>query len=186
MNDSTDGVILQAGFIFDLLASYDVSRENFSAPLFQMAADLDPKQPTAMVPISLYNEMCSWIETNLGSSNLRRAGELIGNRAYDQMVADPSMDSTPDPLEMMKQLVVVASNMIQDPLGRGWEILEESPGNIVMRRTQSFNCILQEGLLQSLVQRCNVTLVSVQHISCVRNGDEFCDFGVTWFTKGKS
>jgi hypothetical protein len=81
---------------------------------------------------------------------------------------------------------VVASNMIQDPLGRGWEILEESPGNIIMRRTQSFNCILQEGLLQSLVQRCNVTLVSVQHISCVRDGDEFCDFGVTWFAKGKS
>ena len=186
MNDSTSGVILQAGFIFDLLASYDVSRENFSAPLFQMAADLDPKQPTAMVPISLYNEMCTWIETNLGSSNLRRAGGLIGDRAYDQMVSDPSMNSTPGPLEMMNQLVQVAGNMIQDSLGRGWEIVEEGPGNIVMRRTQSFNCILQEGLLQSLVQRCNVTLVSVQQITCVRDGAEFCDFSVTWFAKGQS
>jgi predicted hydrocarbon binding protein len=186
MNESTDGVVLQAGFIFDLLASYDASRENFSAPLFEMATDLDPKQPAAMVPISLYNEMCNWIETNLGSSNLRRAGELIGDRAYAQMVSDPSMDSSPGPLEMMNQLVKVASDMIQDPLGRGWEILEAIPGSIVMRRTQSFNCILQEGLLQSLVQRCNVTLVSVQQITCVRDGAEFCDFGVTWFAKDPS
>ena len=180
MNESTDGVVLQAGFIFDLLASYDVSRETFSAPLFEMATDLDPIQPSAMVPISLYNEMCTWIESNLGSSNLRRAGELIGNRAYDQMLSDPSMSSTPSPLEMMQQLVRVASEMIQDPLGRGWKILEEGPGSIVMRRTQSFNCVLQEGLLQSLIQRCDVTLVSVRHLTCVRDGAEFCDFGLTW------
>jgi hypothetical protein len=186
MNESTDGVVLQAGFIFDLLASYDVSRENFSAPLFEMATDLDPNQPSAMVPISLYNKMCTWIETNLGSSNLRRAGELVGNRAYEQMVSEPSMESTPAPLEMMKQLVQVASNMIQDPLGRGWEILEEAPGRIVMRRTQSFNCVLQEGLLQSLTQRCDVTLVSVRHVTCVREGGQFCDFEVTWFAKGQS
>jgi predicted hydrocarbon binding protein len=186
MNESTEGVVLQAGFIFDLLASYDTSRETFSAPLFEMAVDLDPNQPTAMVPISLYNEMCTWIENNLGSSNLRRAGELIGKRAYEQMVSNPSMSSTPGPLEMMKQLAQVASDMIQDPLGRGWEILEEGPDNIVMRRTQSFNCILQEGLLQSLIQRCEVTLVSVRHLTCVRDGAEFCDFGVTWFAKGQS
>ena len=76
--------------------------------------------------------------------------------------------------------------MIQDPLGRGWEILEEGPRRIVMRRTQSFNCILQEGLLQSLIQRCDVTLVSVRHVNCVRDGAEFCDFEITWFAKDQS
>ena len=67
MDESTKGVTLYAGFIFDLLANYTSSRETFSAPLFELAAGLDPENPTARVPISLYNEMCTWIESNLGS-----------------------------------------------------------------------------------------------------------------------
>ena len=180
MNGSTDDVTVYSGFIFDLLVNYESSRTTFSAALFEMADGLDPANPTTKVPISLYNGMCSWIEANFGSSNLRLAGSEIGRRAYDQMQSDPEMLSEPDPPAMMKQLVSVASEMIQDPQKRGWEILESNPGLIVMRRTQTFNCVLQEGLLQSLVQHSGVKLVAVRHINCERDGADFCDYGVSW------
>ncbi len=186
MDDSTEGVTLYAGFIFGLLDNYTASRDTFAAPVFEMAAGLDPNDPTALVPIQLYNDMCSWIETELGPGSLQRAGTAIGNRAYDQMVADASLSSNPGPLEMMEQLAQVASVMIQDPRGRGWEIREAGEGRIVMRRTQSFNCILQEGLLQSLIKRCGVALAIVNHSSCVRKGAEFCDYEVTWLATGQS
>ncbi len=180
MNESTDDVTLYSGFIFDLLVNYESSRTTFSSALFEMAEGLDPAHPTTKVPIALYNQMCSWIEDNFGASNLRLAGSEIGRRVYDQMQGDPAMQTKPDPREMMTQLASVASEMIQDPQKRGWEILESEPGLIVMRRTQTFNCVLQEGLLQSLVQLCDVKLVAVRHRHCKRDGADFCDYAVSW------
>ena len=159
MDNSTQGVTLWAGFIFDILSIYEGSRETFAKALFEMAEDLDPSQPTALVPIDLYNDVCKWIEDNLGAANLRRAGVAIGERAYEQMTASGQLESEPAPAAILEQLKQVASFMIQDPRGRGWEILGVEEGSIRMRRTQTFNCTLQEGLLRSLVKRTGVDLV---------------------------
>jgi len=183
MNESTKDVTLYSGFIFDLLVNYESSRTTFSAALFEMAEGLDPAHPTTKVPIALYNTMCSWIEENFGASNLRLAGSEIGRRVYDMIQSDPSMETEPDPLGMMNQLVSVASEVIQDPEKRGWEILESNAGQIVMRRTQTFNCVLQEGLLQSLVQHCRVKLVAVRHLRCRREGADFCDYAISWHSR---
>ena len=49
MDKSTQGVTLWAGFIFDILGIYEESRKTFAKALFEMAEDLDPSQPTALV-----------------------------------------------------------------------------------------------------------------------------------------
>ncbi len=180
MNNSTQGVTLYAGFVFDLLDCFRDESSTFAAPLFEMAAGLDPAEPTALVPIQLYNDMCTWIEETLGSASVRRAGIAIGNRAYDQMIKDELLAANATPIEMMAELRRVASFMIQDPLERGWEILESRPGRVVMRRTQTFNCQLQDGLLLSLAKRTKVISALVDHFHCTRHGDEFCDYAVTW------
>lgn len=51
---------------------------------------------------------------------------------------------------------------------------------LVMRRTQTFNCLLQEGLLLSLVERTGVLTAQVVHRSCTRKGAEFCEYEMAW------
>ncbi len=83
MDESTQGVTLYAGFIFDLLTAYESSRETFAAELFRMAEHLDRDEPTREVPFDLYDDMCQWIEDNLGVASLRKGGAAIGSRVYD-------------------------------------------------------------------------------------------------------
>lgn len=178
MDHSTKDVTLLTGFIFDVLREYQ-HMKRVCGPAFKMAEGLDPNQTEAWCPIDIYNDICSWIEKNIGEASIRAAGIAIGNRAYANIVAQNKMKE-PTPLGMMQALKWAASTMIRDPKGRGWIILSHDDSNVVMRRTQTFNCILQEGLLLSLVERTGVEGADVEHEKCVRRGDEFCDYRVTW------
>ena len=109
-------------------------------------------------------------------SDLAR-GSLVAN-----MVQTRATPESPTPLDILKGLKEAARVMIQDPMGREWEILEAKEGNITIRRTQTFNCILQEGLLKSLIRRAGVEVPQAEHIACVRKGAEFCDYEVTWMS----
>ncbi len=137
-------------------------------------------RPTELAPMSLYNEICDWVEEHLGSASLERAGENIGDRAYAQMRSLGTISESSTPGDILLQLKHAADTMIQDPKKRGWEILKNEPNRARLRRTQTFHCILQEGLLRSLVQRAPVRSVTVSHIRCTRRGDEFCEYEVRW------
>jgi hypothetical protein len=181
MNNSTKGVTLFAGFISDLLATYQGQESaRYTKPLFDMAKDVDLSDPTARVPMQLYNDMCDWIGNNMGTANLRKAGEFVGNRAYDAMRQNGVITDDASPQDILKALKIAADTMIQDPLKRGWEILELGEERAVLRRTQTFHPVLQEGLLKSLVQRSRVAIVTVSYLSRVSNGDEFDDYEIRW------
>ncbi len=171
---------LYYGFIVDLLRCYENNATTFAKDLFEMAPKLPSDDPTQLVGMDTYNHMCQWIEDNLGAANLRRAGAAIGARAYEQMLATGALGSDPQPQDLMKGLVSAAATMIQDRRGRGWRIVRSTSSSITMRRTQTFNCLLQEGLLSSLVAKSGVNAADAQHVACVRDGAEFCDYSVTW------
>lgn len=178
MNQSTDGVTLDAGFVADLLELYEgkpVARE-----LLAMTAGAKLADPGARVPMKLYNDMCAWIEQKLGPANLRKAGETMGTRVYDHVVASGRLTSTPTPVELLRELARSTRALIRDPQGRGWEILEEGAGRMVMRRTQTFHPVLQEGLLKALVARSGRRMARVQYVQRVQEGAEFDDYEVTW------
>lgn len=182
MNNSTDGVTLDAGFVTDLLALYEgntIARE-----LVAMAAAVDRRDPSARVPMALYNDMCAWIERKLGPANLRRAGETMGARVYDKVLADGRLSADPTPVELLRELARTARLLIHDPLGRGWELLEEGPDRAVMRRTQTFHPVLQEGLLKALVARSGRTFPKVRYLRSVQTGAEYDDYEVTWMNLG--
>lgn len=181
MNNSTEGVTLYAGFLSDLLANYQKERSAVFQPLFAMAKDFDLSNPTTLVPIGVYNEMCDWIERKLGPSNLRKAGEFIGARVYDLMIQAKYISSHATPQEILRGLQKVAGEAIQDPLGRGWEILELGDKRAVLRRTQTFHPILQEGLLKALVKRGGQQTVMVRYLKSVAQGDEFDEYEVLWY-----
>jgi hypothetical protein len=183
MNDSTAGVTIRTGLVFDVLAEYRSVRQ-LCAPVFELASRLDPSRVDEWCEMQLYNDVCAWIEGNVGASSIRRAGAAIGGRIHARTIAnrpgtEPETTGS-EPLAVMEAVSRAAATMIRDPDGRGFEIRSRDPKRIEMRRTQTFNCLLQEGLLLALVERTGVLMPSVRQIRCTRQNDEFCDYEVRW------
>jgi predicted hydrocarbon binding protein len=178
MNNSTEGVTLLNGFVQDILAEYQHMRR-VCGPAFELAKGVDTAKPDDWCSIDIYNDVCAWIEANVGAMSIRQAGVAIGKRVAENIIANGKM-SAPTPLNMMEALKWAASVMIRDPAGRGWEILEGNDSRVVMRRTQTFNCMMQDGLLVALVERTGVEGADVEHFKCTKRGDEFCEYRITW------
>ena len=179
MDSSSDDVHLFAGFVCDLLSSY--VGNPYAKRLFEIAGGLDLSNPTRPVPMSIYNAMCDWIVRELGPASLRKAGEHIGRRVFDHMAAQGVVSPASTPNEILAALKVAADTMILDPKGRGWTIVVSEPQRVVVRRTQSFHPVLQEGLLQSLAERSNlIVYATVRYLSSRARGDAFDDYEVSW------
>jgi len=178
MDESTEGVTLYAAFVLDVVSMYS-GLFAIAQPLRNMTATLDPNQPRALVPIALYNQTCAWVEETFGEAGIRDAGKRIGERSY-RSILDRTGKASLKPSEVLRELQRSARISIQDTSGRGWEILAEAPRRIVMRRTQTFNCLLQEGLLLALVEKTGAERAKVAQINCTRSGDEFCDYAISW------
>jgi hypothetical protein len=184
VNTSTQGVTLISAYVFEVLAEYQNVRK-MCGPAFELAAGLDASRGDEWCSIDVYNGICAWIEENVGSSSVRRAGAAVGARLHDRMVSR-GLSPTAEPLAVFKMLQMFASQVVRDPHGRGWEIHPREPRLIEMRRTQTFNCIVQEGILLSLVEKTGVLMPAVQQVRCTRQGDEFCDFEVRWLRDRKT
>lgn len=179
MDASVDGVTLMSSYVFDVLSAYRAF-EHSCPRLFEMANGLDPGRPDAPVSIALYNEICRWIERHLGSTSIAQAGRAVGRRVHAQMTKMGKLSADPSPHELLEELCRMQSTVVRDPRGRGYLILERAPERVVIRRTQTFNCMLQEGLLASLVEQAHVLVPAVRHLRCTRDGAEFCDYEITW------
>ncbi|MCC5920241.1 MAG: hypothetical protein LAT68_08555 [Cyclobacteriaceae bacterium] len=179
MNTSTEGVTLNAAFLNDVLNLYD-GKPSEMRVLQNMCADHDLSKPDNKVPMKVYNEMCDWIEKEIGPINTKKLGRKIGNTAYGAMVQFGMIDPQPKPEEIMKALAQVASTMIQDPEGRGWEIVSSGNKEIIMRRTQTFNSTLQFGLLDELMRKTTASMPKVEFVKEVAKGDEFDEYKITW------
>lgn len=178
MDNSTEGVTLLTGFVFDILSEYR-SMKRVCGPAFDMAKGLDPSKPGEWCSIELYNGVCRWIEENAGAMSIRQAGIAIGRRIYENITRNDKMAGA-TPLAVMQALKWAASTMIRDPKGRGWEILAHDDHSVTMRRTQTFNCAMQDGLLVALVERTGVEGADVEHYKCTKRNDDFCEYRLTW------
>lgn len=179
MNNSTDGVTLYAAFIQDVLKNYQDAGDDYQE-LVNFTKEYDISKPSNKIPIKVYNDMCSWVEEKLGKFNLIRVGRNIGETAYQGMFENKLFASDATPYEIMKGLVVVASQMIQDKSGRGWRIVDYSNNFVIMQRTQTFNSILQLGLLDGLIRKTGASGIKVEYVKEVANGDEYDEYKISW------
>ena len=179
MDNSTENVTLYAAFVTDILKNYEGKKDDYKG-LFDMVKDYDLTDPFGKVPIRLYNDMCAWIESELGKFNLIRVGRNVGETAFTGMVANGLLKEVSTPLQVMEALVAVASAMIQDPKLRGWKIVNSTKNSITMLRTQTFNRQLQLGLLDGLVKKSGVKGVKVDFSKSVEDGSEFDEYFITW------
>ena len=178
MDESTEGVTLYAAFVLDIVAMYD-GLGSVAQPLREMAAGLDPNAPRDLIPMALYHRVCTWVEQVFGEAGIRDAGKRIGERSY-KTILERTGKASLKPNEILRELQRSARISIQDTSGRGWDILADGPQRVVMRRTQTFNCLLQEGLLLAILEKTGVQRPKVAQINCTRGGDEFCDYAISW------
>lgn len=181
MDQSTDNVKIAVAFISDILAIFKEKSQKDYEVLKKMAEGIDFTNPMNMVPMEIYNNMCNWIEKQIGQSNTRLVGRQIGRTAFEAMKSFKMVTDDSTPLEVMKALANVASTMIQDPKKRGWEILESGQKFIIMRRTQTFNSTLQFGLLDEIIRKTKVLSPKVDYVKSIAAGDEFDDYKISWF-----
>ena len=179
MDNSTENVTLFAVFINDILKNYEDKKDDY-LELFDLVKGYDLSDPYNKVPISLYNELCQWIEDNLGKFNLIRVGRTIGETVHTSLVMNNFISDSASPVEIMQALAKVAKEMVQDPKNRGWNILSSENNKIVMQRTQTFNSKLQLGLIDGLVRKSGVYSVNVDYVKSVEKGDEFDEYMITW------
>jgi len=179
MDKSTDNVTLHAGVINDILKNYQDKKQEYKE-LFDLANGYDFTKPSNKIPITVYIQMCDWIEHKLGKFNLMRIGRNIGESTYDMMITNKMIVGKCTPLDIMKALLTTTQLGVQDPKKRGWEILSHTEKSILMRKTQNFNAVLQIGLLDGLIRKSSVVGANVQFKQEVKLGAEFDEYLITW------
>lgn len=180
MNNSTEGVTLLATFINDVIE--EVSKLNIdTTTILAYAEGYNIANLYNQVPMQIYNDMCAWVESNLGEDTLKQIGRNIGETVYEGLLSNHIIQENTTPLAIMEGLAIAASAMITDPLDRGWEIMKSGNNSLEMRRTQTFNSKLQLGLLKGLMEKCpSVSIVEVKYVKEVAKGDEFDVYLVKW------
>ena len=179
MDSTTDNVTLFALFINDVIQQFEDRKEEYQS-LFDLTNDHDLTDPYNKVPICVYNQVCAWVGKHLGRYSLIRAGRQVGESIYSTLQKDGRINGRTTPFDMARALQKAALDMVQDPKGRGWDILDNSAYRLTMRRTQSFNSQLQLGLLEGIIRKAGVYQVKVSYLEQVAKGDPFDVYEVTW------
>lgn len=178
-NPSTEGVTLFAVFISDVLSFYEGREDEFEG-LFEIVQGVDLSDPYGKVPIAVYNDLCEWIETKLGNHSITRVGRKIGETVFGTLVENKMVPESATPSQILHALKAVADQMIQDPMGRGWDVLEDEDKQMLLRKTQTFNTKLQFGLIDGLLSKSNAFSPAVVLEKEVAKGDAFDEFRVRW------
>lgn len=181
MNTSTKDVTLLVTFVKDIIEEVEKLEGVDLQGLKDLYKSYDLRNNYSHVPITLYNNMCAWVGQNLGEETLVKIGHNIGETVYEALLENAIVTANPSPQEIISGLEIAAASMVQDPLERGWEILEEEDESIWLRRTQTFNGKLQFGLLRGLLGKCQeITNVDIRYDKELDKGDEYDEYVLSW------
>jgi len=178
MDDSTENVTILAETFIGVFKIFNDSKL-IHKRLYQITEGYDLTDPANKIPIAVFNEMCTWIEKNVGKSSLIKMGIQIGESAFAIMHKGSMIDNG-TPLDLMKSLVLIAKKGIIDPKKRGWEIVEFGENEIIMRRTQTFNSSMQLGVLRGIVQKSDMEFVRVTFHKEISQGADYDEYLIKW------
>lgn len=179
MDYSTEDVTLLVVFVNDILREVEKLSVD-DKELREMVKGYPLNSPYSHLPIEVYNNMCAWVETRLGDDVLQNIAQNIGETVFEGLTANMIIDEDSSPLQIMEGLEIAADSMVSDPKHRGWEILENGPNSIRMRRTQTFNSRLQLGLIKGLIEKSGAKNVYVSYAKEIAQGADFDEYLITW------
>lgn len=146
-----------------------------------MLADFPRREELASVqdheyyPLSLYIELCDYLEARLGTYAFLRVGR--------KMAAAVVATAFPPTIRRVEDAVAeidAAHRLFCRPVIGAFEIAKRDPGSITVRYTAPYNCMLQEGLFYEVALRFGAESATVTHSQCRRKGAEACLFEVKY------
>ncbi|MHA2202258.1 MAG: hypothetical protein ACW991_01080 [Candidatus Hodarchaeales archaeon] len=135
----------------------------------------DDIKPDKWYPMKQFTLLTDKIEKTLNPAVLMK----IGKRIIPGMVEAGILPNMP-PEEFIKGLphVYLQANRGSD-IGE-WGFISEEPKHIIMKNSTLHNCYLEEGIVKGGVEAFGGKFPRVKQTSCVKNGDEFCTFNISW------
>lgn len=126
-------------------------------------------------PMSLYVELCSYLEERLGTYAFLRLGR--------KMAASVMATAFPAHVKSVEEAIAEVQGAHQvfcKPVVGAFEITDRSPGKVIVRYTAPYNCVLQEGLFYEVAMRYGAVNASVTHAVCRRKGEPACRFEIRY------
>lgn len=170
MNDEVKLMGAAARGVVDALMNREVVLADFAR-----RAEVEAIVPTEYYPLSLYLELCNYLEERLGTYAFLRIGRKMGGAVME--TAFPASLSTVD--EAIAQ-IDGAHRVFCRPLVGAFETSRTSPGALTVRYTAPYNCVLQEGLFYEVAMRYGAPNASVTHAACRRDGAPACVFSIKY------
>lgn len=126
-------------------------------------------------PLSLYVDLCDYLEERLGTYAFLRLGRKMA-------IAVMNTAFPPDIKGVEEAIAAVdtAHRVFCKPLVGAFEIEDPSPGKVTVRYTAPYNCVLQEGLFHEVALRYGAPDATVTHTACRRRGDPACRFEIRY------
>ncbi len=178
MNDMTKSTTLKAAWVTHLLQEIQQRPEPIdNTVLMDYCEAYDLGQSSCMVPLQVYQDICDWIEQELGEQAILEIGFQIGENTFQDLMEEGKIDAQAKPQRLLEELQTTTDTMVRDPRGKNWEIAEIQEQSIKMSLNQNFHSKLQLGLLRGFVQKCtsiNEVEVSYQPKETAENGQEEC------------
>lgn len=142
---------------------------------FPRRAELSELEDRVFYPLSLYLELCDYLEKRLGMYAWLRVGRRMAV-AVMQTAFPAALSSVEEAIAQIDE----AHKIFCRPLVGAFQLVERGPRRIVIRYTAPYNCTLQEGLFYEVALRYGASDASVSHTPCRRNGAEACHFEITY------
>lgn len=126
-------------------------------------------------PLSLYLELCDYLENRLGVYAWLRVGRRMGVTVMNTAFP-PGLQTVEEAIAQIDG----AHRIFARPVIGAFELTQRTPGNLVLRNTAPYNCTLQEGLFYEVALRYGAANAAVNHVACRRKGAEACLYEIKY------
>jgi hypothetical protein len=125
--------------------------------------------------VSLYSDLCAYIEERLGTYAFLRLGRKVGIGVMD-VAFPPGITSVEGAIAAIDK----AHQHFCRPVVGAFDLSERAPGKLTLRYTAPYNCVIQEGLFYEVAIRYGAANASVVHAECRRKGAAACLFEIRY------
>ncbi len=141
---------------------------------FPRREELEKLEDREFYPLSLYLELCDYLETRLGTYAWLRVGRRMATAVMDQ--------AFPKGLNVEEAIAQIdaAHEYFCSPLVGAFELVERAQGRLVVHYTAPYNCTLQEGLFYEVAIRHGAPGATVIHTDCRRTNGKACRFEISY------
>ena len=170
MHDSTTAM----GAITNAIVAALLNRDTLLAD-FPRRHELSGIEDRAYYPLSIYLDLCDYLENRLGMYAWLRVGR--------RMAAAVMATAFPPTLKTVEDAIaeIDAAHRIfcRPPIG-AFELVQRAQGRLAVRYTAPYNCTLQEGLFYEVALRYGAADAAVTHVECRRKGHDACLFEIRY------